>query len=149
MKGSVRETIREEIPDMANDIVSKGIIGINYRIGKLETENKRLEKDFKKLKVENKLLETIGDKLKKVVDAGDQYGRRNSLRMSGIPATELENTDRIVLDVARAIGVNLDINEIDHSNRVRQQKDGKHRDMIIKFATYRARQKANANRTMN
>ena len=147
MKETVKDTIKEQLPDMANDIVSKVITGLNERIVKLETENDRLDKDIKSLKKENKSLKTTVAKLEKAVDAGEQYSRRNSLRMSGVEESNTENTDTIVLDVARAIGSEIDINEIDRSHRVGKPKAGKNRDIIIKFSTYRARQKLYARRT--
>lgn len=147
MKETVKDTIKEQLPDMANDIVSKVITGLNERISRLETENERLDKDIKSLRKENKTLKTTVCKLEKAVDAGEQYSRRNSLRMSGVEESNTENTDTIVLDVARAIGSEVDINEIDRSHRVGKPKVGKNRDIIIKFATYRARQKLYSHRT--
>ena len=147
MKETVKDTIKEQLPDMANDIVSKVITGLNQRIVKLETENERLDKDIKELKKENKTLKSNVAKLEKAVDAGEQYSRRNSLRMSGIEEETGENTDRIVLDIARAIGSDIDINEIDRSHGVGKPKVGKAREIIIKFSTYRARQKLYTNRT--
>ena len=97
MKETVKDTIKEQLPDMANDIVSKVITGLNQRIVKLETENERLDKDIKDLKKENKTLKSNVAKLEKAVDAGEQYSRSNSLRMSGIEEETGENTDRIVL----------------------------------------------------
>ena len=146
MQATVKETIKEELPDMANDIVSKVVTGLNQRIEKLETENQRLDKDVKNLKKENKTLKSTIAKLEKAADNGEQYSRRNSLRMSGIPETTTENTDMLVLEVAAAINSDISIDEIDRSHRVGKPKKGKHREIIIKFSTYRARQKFFAKR---
>ena len=147
LRANLNSDMKEQLPDMANDIVSKVITGLNQRIVKLETENERLDKDIKELKKENKTLKSNVAKLERAVDAGEQYSRRNSLRMSGIEEETGENTDRIVLDIARAIGSDIDINEIDRSHRVGKPKVGKAREIIIKFSTYRARQKLYTNRT--
>lgn len=147
MEKTVKDTIKEQLPDMANNIVSKVVTGLNQRIGKLETENEKLNKEVKGLKKENKSLKSTVAKLEKAVDAGEQYSRRNSLRMSGIEEENAEDTDAIVLDIARAIGSDIDINEIDRSHRVGKPKAGKAREIIIKFSTYRARQKLYSKRT--
>ena len=69
------------------------------------------------------------------MDNAEQYSRRNSLRMSGVPETATENTDTLVLDAARAINSDIDLCDIDRSHRVGRPRAGKPRDIIVKFAT--------------
>lgn len=40
-------------------------------------------------------------------DNAEHYNRRNCLRISGVQGTDVENTDDIVLDLARSIDVEL------------------------------------------
>ena len=68
--------------------------------------------------------------------------------MSGVRETDGEDTDKLVLDRADAVGAGISIDDIDRSHRVGKLKAGKTRDIIIKFATYRARQKFYTKRTM-
>jgi hypothetical protein len=47
------------------------------------------------------------DCLKGRIEEMEQYSRRQSVRISGIPESEDENTDMVVLDIARRIGLEL------------------------------------------
>ena len=140
-KEDMKETIKEQLPEMAKNIVSDVIDGLNKKISDLESANENLRK-------ENDELKARVVKIEKQVDAGEQYSRRNSLRMSGVRETDGEDTDKLVLDRADAVGACISIDDIDRSHRVGKLKAGKTRDIIIKFATYRARQKFYTKRTM-
>jgi hypothetical protein len=76
-------------------------------------------------------------------DRAEQYSRRNCVRVTGIPETNEEITDNIIMDMASELGANLTIDEIDRSHRLgpRSQSSLKPRDIIVKFVSYRSRQK--------
>ncbi len=82
----------------------------------------------------------------------EQYTRRNSIRLFGISESKdkHENCDIIVTNLARdKLGVNIDVHEIDRSHRVGKKPNEpgkKPRPIIVKFATYRSRQKLIRNR---
>ena len=98
------------------------------------------------LRKENNDLKARIDKLEAATEAAEQYSRRNCIRVSGVPEENNENTDDIVLDVARAIDFNLDVEEIDRSHRIGKPKSTKPRDIIVKLATFRVRQRLLKNR---
>ena len=78
------------------------------------------------------------------IDDLEQYSRRNNLRIScSVKENSNENTDNIVTDIiAKDLGVNIDINEIDRSHRVgKPSGNGKPRTILVKFISYRARDK--------
>lgn len=106
--------------------------------------------------------------LKNVANDQEQYSRRNCLRIFGVSEKKGENTDEIVCELAtKKLGVSLKIGDIDRSHRVGPRKpeqpnepeqlngpvgpqreattlSGKetktrHRPIIVKFASYRAR----------
>ena len=52
------------------------------------------------------------------IDDLEQYSRTNSVRISGIPEEEEENTDRIAICIARAIGAKVELQDICRSHRV-------------------------------
>ena len=133
-KEDMKETINEQLPGIAKEIVSGVIDGLTTKINNLESDNEKLKKENKELKAQVK-------KIEKLVDAGEQYSRRNSLRMSGVAEVTGEDTDKIVMDRADAVSADISLDDIDRSHRVGKHKPGKTRDIIIKFATYRARQK--------
>lgn len=96
-------------------------------------------KDNKILELERKVsvLETSLDDL-------EQYTRRNSLRLQGLPELEGEETTEVAL---KAINENLQLTpplstqELDRVHRVGPRDNNKPRGIIIKFATYRSRQR--------
>ena len=139
-KEDMKETNKERLPEMAKNIVSGVIDGLNKKITDLESDNKTLHE-------ENKELKPRVAKLEIKADAGEQYSRRNFLRMSGVNESNGENTDELVLEKADAVGAGITLDDIDRSHRVGKPKAGRPRDIIIKFATYRARQKFYTKRT--
>ena len=138
-KLDLKESIREQLPLMVNDIISGVVSGLNAKVSALEHESKKLAAENTELKVRM-------NKLELAIDNAEQYSRRNSLRMSGVPETATENTDTLVLDAARAINSDIDLCDIDRSHRVGRPRAGKPCDIIVKFATYRSRQKLYKNR---
>ncbi len=60
----------------------------------------------------------IIDELSVKLDRSEQYSRRNNVRITGIPETKGENTDKLILDLAKSIGENLSPGDIDVSHRV-------------------------------
>ena len=77
----------------------------------------------------------------------EQY---SCLRIFGVPQLPQENTDEVIQDVARKIGVALSPADNDSIHRVGKQPtdDRKSRGIIVKFTTYRARQKLLQNHRM-
>ena len=130
----MKESFKDELHEMVETIIQGVIDGLNAKIGTLET-------DVQSLKRENNELKTRVVNLERAVDAGEQYSRRNSLRMSGVQEQPNEDTDAIVIETARAIDSEINLSDIDRSHRVGKPRAGRPRDIIIKFSTYRARQK--------
>lgn len=77
--------------------------------------------------------------LSKKTDELEQYQRRQCLRVFGVKEEENENTDAICIDIAKKVGVNLDVSDIDRSHRVGRKETGKPRPIIVKFVSYRKR----------
>ncbi|KAL8612381.1 hypothetical protein ACOMHN_020136 [Nucella lapillus] len=81
--------------------------------------------------------------LKEKVDELEQYSRRNSIRVSGVPECEGENTDEITKKIASEIGVVVDSSMIDRSHRVGKKPSGSepgNRAIVVKFTSYRHKQ---------
>ncbi|KAL8598269.1 hypothetical protein ACOMHN_035219 [Nucella lapillus] len=77
------------------------------------------------------------------VDSLEQYSRRNSVRISGIPepkgGSAQEDTDNIVQKLGEAIGVRVTSEMIDRSHRVGKRTGTSDRQIIVKFTSYRYR----------
>ncbi|KAJ4447843.1 hypothetical protein ANN_09851 [Periplaneta americana] len=81
----------------------------------------------------------IGEPERKVDDL-EQYQRRQCVRIFGIEEEVGENTDKLVVELATNIGVELKVEDIDRSHRVgRTTRDGRPRTIIVKFCSYRKR----------
>jgi exosome complex exonuclease DIS3/RRP44 len=70
-------------------------------------------------------------------DTQEQYSRRHSLRINGIPEATLKNknTDDIILELARSIEVPLQKSDIDRSHPVGKDK----KQLIVRFTNYAAK----------
>ena len=68
-------------------------------------------------------------KLKHKSNEAEQYSRRNCLRLFGVTETKGENTDDIMIRVAKEkLGVNLRVEDIDRSHRTGPAVGKEHRD---------------------
>ena len=138
----LKETFRGKIESMVDSVVKGVLKGLQERITALEKTNDALQ-------TENKALTSKVASLEKQIEQGKQYSRRNCLRISGLKEEANEDTDALVMSIASTIGSEIQISDIDRSHRVgspRHQRD-RPRDVIVKFATYRSRQKFFKRRT--
>ena len=72
----------------------------------------------------------------------EQYTRRQNLRISGITENKDENTDSLVVDfVKNTMKIDLDTRDIDRSHRVGRPNSKNNRDIIIRFTSWKARQR--------
>ena len=131
MLPSVTEAVKEAVKDATTP---------------LQAQINDLKTDLNDIKAENTTLKTKVDELEKTVaknviniDSLEQYSRRNTLRISGIPEDPVESTDVKVLELAADLNVNLFSHDIDRSHCVGKPLPGKTRDVIVKFTRYNAR----------
>ena len=61
------------------------------------------------------------------------------MRVAGVKENTSENTDVLVIDLSRAIGAEISLDDIERSHRVGKPKVGRPRDIIVKFVSYRTR----------
>ena len=139
----LRETFKGEIETLVQGIVTGVLKGLNDRIDGLETNITALQPKNQKLEKENNSLKSRVASLEKIANQSEQYSRRNSLRISGLRENTGENTDDIVTNMATAIGCDLQLDEIDRTHRVGKPDPTRtrHREILVKFVSYRARQK--------
>ncbi|XP_072165322.1 uncharacterized protein [Diadema setosum] len=188
VKDAVKQAVREEMKEIRQELsMMTTQIELNEsRILSLEVCNdqksKKIDELERKLLEQREQIQSLENKAKE----SEQYSRRNCLRVFGIPEVRGENTDDIVLKLAKEkLGIEIDINDIDRSHRTgphrtsershahkKAERQGAHsqdpatstsssspssrvseasssskadsklyhRPIIVKFATYRARQ---------
>lgn len=132
MSQIIEESFYAQVSDLVNSIVQGVLQGLHNKIDSLEAENVNLKQRVLKLET--------------ALDNVEQYSRRNCLKISGVPESTEGTTDDIVCNIARAIDVDLNINDIDRSHRLGKSPSSvegreRPRDIIVKFMSYRVRAK--------
>ena len=192
IKKTVRKAIREELQELKQELnrVSKQVEVNESKIVALEIEKEHKDKQITDLVKRVESQEEAISRLRNKSMEAEQYSRRNCARFFGIPEIKGENTDKIVLEVAKEkLGINLRLDDIDRSHRVgailrtgpasgasqpapdsasssqaskstststswatvateAKRKNARHRPIIVKFSTYRARQSVMAVRRL-
>ena len=145
----LQDTFRGEIENLVQSVVNGVLKGLNDKIDTMEKDITELHKQNSDLVTQNVALTERVVKLEKAVDQAEQYSRRNNLRISGYVEDNNENTDDIVMKMASDIGCDLQLSEIDRSHRVGKPDAArtKQREILVKFTSYRARQKLYKKRT--
>ncbi|WAR16174.1 hypothetical protein MAR_030768, partial [Mya arenaria] len=129
-------------------IVTGVLSGLQQKFVSLEQENVELRGKVSTLETKISAIEEKINNLSVDNDKSNQYSRRNCLRVSGIEEAEGESTDKIVIDLIKAIGAEVSLDQIDRIHRLgkprtmgpSQPANKRPRDIIIKFASYRFRQ---------
>ena len=105
-------------------------------------EQATAERDAKIAALEEQLSKTQEELRSTVIrlDQLESYSRRNCINISGVPEAAGESTDELVLDVARAAGVNIAPTDIDRSHRIGRPGD-KPRNITARLVTHSARQR--------
>lgn len=144
IKSTITDQMNSSLASMAQTVAD--IINASYseRISAVEDENKRLHDQVVELRAE---LESLKVSTERSRDTMEQYSRRNCLRIAGVPEPDdasIENTDEIILDIAKQCDVQLHLQDIDRSHRLKAGKptsnqNHRPRDIIVKFTSYRAR----------
>lgn len=129
----VTSILEPSISAMVTGAIQAAMNPFQAELQKVRQENIDLQQENVKLKTRVTNLETHLDDL-------EQYSRRNCLRISGIAERKDENTDNIIVKLAKDLGSDLSISDIDRSHRVgRPSTSGRPRQIIVKLISYRAR----------
>ena len=136
-------TKHEENINSRLDLMERKIDGINMEIlDKIRDLNKRvndvekaidfydnllksntfLSEENKVLKTEINNLRADQEKQKCALNELQQYGRRECIEVSGVPPTDNEDSEEIIMAIAKEIGVTLENNEISACHRVKKAK---------------------------
>ncbi|CAF1120533.1 unnamed protein product [Didymodactylos carnosus] len=105
----------------------------------IENQLKQYENRIKQLEAELKQLNDRAVKFHLKLDDLDQYSKRRDLIIHGIPFTQGEDTSQIVLDLAKSVGVNLDIKDFYATQRL-GSRGKQHSSIIVVFIRYSDRQ---------
>ena len=139
---------REVIETLCNFITNplkKEIAHLWAELTTCKDEMRQKDELLVKLEERMELKDHQMEELEQKIDDMEMYSRRNLFRINGIVEKENESTDELVVGVAKIIGVDLKIDEIDRSHRVgrREGERGEKfdRPIIVKFTSYRSKRK--------
>lgn len=88
---------------------------------------------IEKLKEENALLKKQLNDTQLQLDEHDQYGRRNTVELYGIPEKANEDATEIVINVGKALGMDINREMIDVSHRLKKPTGRNDGGIIVKF----------------
>ena len=100
----VQDSVQMQVTPIVNSVVEGGFVDLTDRLRFLEAENRELTKKAARLEA--------------AADEAEQYSGRNCLRVSGVPESPKEITDELILSIATAIDVDLDLRDVDRSHRL-------------------------------
>ena len=140
ISGLLRSSFENQLPALVSDIVAGVVKSLKEKIAALSDENANLRRRVEELELK--------------VERAEQYSRRNCLRMSGISETDNESVDKKVMQMTTAIGSDIALCDIDRCHRLGRPRTttsgnqmSRPRDIIIKFTSFRARQKVLKNKS--
>ena len=147
MQGTIAKLVKE------NNKLSGDIADLRHIIAKSNSEVENLKRDFTKQNQYVASLELELEREKKAakqqrsdiqelqesLDDLEQYSRKNSVEIHGIPEDIGISTDEVVCKVAAAVGVQIEQNDIEISHRLYRKKGAK--PIIAKFANHKDKAK--------
>ena len=112
--------LKAELIEVKNsqDFLSNKYEELKLQYGNLSKINKQQEQEIINLKCESTDLKNKGIKEADKLDALEQYGRRQNLEIAGIPMIDSEDTNALVIEVAKLLDVRISSDEISTSHRL-------------------------------
>ena len=97
-----------------------------------------IEKNIKRMDIQrlNGGLERVTF-LENKVDSLEQYSRRQQLIFEGVPESNDENTDLLIITECKKVNVNIEPLDLHRSHRLGKRHDGRPRPIIAHFLSYR------------
>lgn len=133
-----KQTVGEMSKAELISIIGECLKPVNETVSALRKEVAKLTSDVEDLTREVASKDTLISKMEVRLEECEQYARRNCLRIFGLPEKPKEDTNKLVLDVAKKIGANIAESQIDRSHRV-GKIGSKPRPVIVKFIGYTPR----------
>ena len=142
LKGQFINEMNKQIQKIVEVELNKLSVVYEKRTAALESELNSLQEQINNLEEQNKgFIErenSLNEKLESSMDDVEQYSRRQSLRVFGIPREDNETAEDVVVkvhDIIKEINCDVSINLIDRAHRVGKNRE----DILVKFCSFRDR----------
>ena len=131
------------IRDTLRGIFDECVKAVQLEIGKLREENQRQGADILNLKTELSYSYNAYNRVSEDLAELQQYTRRNALGITNPAWLEYpnEDTDKLAISLANALGVDVQPFEISRSHRVGKPRAGYQRPILVKCIGYRTRER--------
>ena len=145
--GKLRKSLVELVSRAAGEpIVQKVSESIKREVESLKNEVVLLRAELRNRDKKIQDLEAKVDSLAAEVDSLEQYSRRNSMRIAGIPETVGEDTPGVLINILNndlKLDPPLVVSELDRVHRVGKPSSNpaRPRSILVKLATYRSRKR--------
>lgn len=106
---------------------------VNETMTEIKRDNTALKRENEELRLTSIKLSTSVVELQDRVRTLEQYTRKNNLEISGIPVTPNESVQEIIKDVGAALGVAVDVQQINAAHRVPSFRRDKASSIVIQF----------------
>ena len=132
--------VKTELKELKASLKAKDheVKSLQESLFKTRETNQLLKAELEAAKTKIKQQEEETNNLWDSLDSLEQYTRKNSLEIIGIPA-ECESTEEAVLKVANALEVDIDSSSIEISHRIRRKKNDN--ALIVKFFNHEDKRK--------
>ena len=137
MKDAIMESLVKRIEIIEGEIHDKAVENerLKKQIGEL---NKKLDESKEQQLETEKNFEKETNKISEMMNEHEQYSRRNNIRIMGLPGDETGETANNTIEKAlklfeSKLNVNLTQRDIDVAHRLGEYKEGRNRQVIMKF----------------
>ena len=144
------DTLKPELQNSQEFICSQYDV-LKEKYDKLVLTNKNQEAEICKIKSESSDMKKQSIKDMDKLDEVEQYGRRQNLEIVGVPIQENEDTNALVIEVAKLLEVEVLPDQISTSHRLPinpNSKISKTSPIIVRFVNRDIRNKLYANRKL-
>ncbi|XP_046663120.1 uncharacterized protein LOC124356018 [Homalodisca vitripennis] len=113
--------------------MSDKIDSSNKLMHDIKQEMSTLRKENEELRLKNHNLTSDVRNLRERVRALEQYTRKNNLEISGVPETPNEDTICLLKDIAKIIGVEVDVTHLNAAHRIPSFNKRQPPPIIVQF----------------
>ena len=130
--------LRDDITQLKSSLQSKEreVSALKTSLGKVSKTNELLKTELErtKEKLQNQVEEA--DNLYTTLDDLEQYTRKNSLEIHGIPDDCYSTTEEVVLKLASVLNVNVNSSDIEISHKIKRRGNNSS-PIIVKFISHK------------